>query len=75
MPKILVGEQPFCAAFQKISGSERVSKKRVNEDQMFQSKIFCLTVPKSLLGEQPFCVVFQKVSGSEKVLKKSGKEY
>ena len=75
MPKILVGEQPFCAAFQKISGSERVSKKRVKEDQMFQSKIFCLTVPKSLLGEQPFCVVFQKVSGSEKVLKKSGKEY
>ena len=61
--------------FQEISGREKVLEKRGKEDQMFQSKIFCLTVPKNLVGEQPFCAVFQKVSGSEKVLKKSGKEY
>ena len=74
MPKNLVGEQPFCAAFQKISGSEKVLKKRGKEYQRFQSKTFCLTVPQIWVGEA-FCAVFQKICISEKVLKKRGKEY
>ena len=74
MPKILVGEQPFCAAFQKFSGSENVLKKRGKEYQRFQSKTFCLTVPQNWVGEA-FCAVFQKISDGEKVLKKRGKEY
>ena len=72
MPKTLVGEQPFCAVFQKISGSEKVSKKSGRSINSF-SPFFCLTVPKILLGEQPFCAVFQRNSGSEKVLKKRGR--
>ena len=74
MPKKLVGEA-LCAVFQKISDSEKVLEKRGKEDQMFQSKIFCITVPKNLVGEQPFCAMFQKICVSEKVLKKRGKEY
>ena len=73
MPKTLVGEQPFCAVFQKISGSEKFFKKRGKEYQEFQSKVFCLKVPESLVGEQPFCAVFQNFSGSEKVLKNWGR--
>ena len=72
--KNLVGEQPFCAVFQKISGSEKVLEK-TREYREFSWRVFCITVPKNLVGEQPFCVVFQKVSGSEKVFKKMGKEY
>ena len=66
MPKNLVGDQPFCAVFQKISGSEKVLKKWGKEYYNFQSKVFCLTVPKFLVGEQPFCAAFKKISGSEK---------
>ena len=75
MPKILVGEEPFCAVFQRFSGSEKVLKKRGKEYQRFQSKTFCLTVPETLGGEQPFCAVFRKFFGMEKNLKKRGKEY
>ena len=32
VPKRLVGEQPFCAVFQKISGGEKVLKKMVKEE-------------------------------------------
>ena len=39
-----VGE-PFCAMFQKISGSQKFMDKR-GEDKGLPSKIFCLTVPK-----------------------------
>ena len=74
VPKILLVEQPFCAAFQKNSGGEKVLKKRGKEYQRFQSKTFCLTVPRNLVGEA-FCAVFQKISGMEKVLKKRGKGY
>ena len=73
VPKRLVGEQPFCAVFQKISGSENVLKKWGKEYYNFQSKVFCLTVQKFLVGEQPSCAVFQRISGSEKILKKRGK--
>ena len=66
---------PFCAVFQRNSGSEKVLKKRGKEYQKFLSKVFCLSVPKNLVGEQPFSAVFQKMSGSENVLKKRGKEY
>ena len=50
MPKNLVGE-PFCAVFQKNSGSEKLMDKKRGEFQDFQSKIFCLTVPKISVGE------------------------
>ena len=66
MPTNLVGEQPFCAAFQKIPGSESILKKGGKGYQKFQSIVFCLTVPKIWLGEQHFCAVFQRISGSEK---------
>ena len=67
MPKILLGDQPFCAAFQKISGSEKVLKKRGKQYQEFSWRVFCLTVPNNLAGEQLFCAVFQRISGSEKI--------
>ena len=50
VPKIWLGEKPFCAVFQRISGSEKVLKRRGKEYQKFQSKLFCLTVPKILVG-------------------------
>ena len=74
MPKIWLGEQPFCAVFQKNSGSEKVLEKK-GEYQEFPWNVFCLTVPTNLVGEQPFCAVFQKNSGSENVLKKRSNEY
>ena len=74
VPKYLVGEQPFSAVFQKISGSEKLLEKQ-GVYQEFPWKVFCLTVPTNLVREQPFCAVFQKMSGSENVLKKRGKEY
>ena len=64
MPNNLVGEQPFCAVFQKIPGSEKVLEKK-GEYQKFSWKVFCLTVLKNLVGEQRFCAVFQRISGSE----------
>ena len=49
MPKIFVGE-PFCAVFQKISGSEKVNGSERGEYQDFLSKIICLTVRKNSVG-------------------------
>ena len=63
MPKNFVGE-PFCAVFQKNSGSEKFMDKRGGEFQDFQSKIFCLTVPKNSVGEA-FAVAI--ISGIEKI--------
>ena len=57
VPKILLVEQPFCAAFQKISGSEKVLKSRGKEYQRFQSKTFCLTVPKKIGRGSLLCCV------------------
>ena len=65
VPKKLLVEQPFCAAFQKISGSEKVSKKRGKEYQRFQSKTFCLTVPKNLVGK-PSVLCFRKFLTAKK---------
>ena len=66
MPKNFVGE-PFCAVFQKISGSQKVyGYGGGGEYEEFPSKNFCLTVLKNFVGE-PFYAVFQKISGSEKV--------
>ena len=62
--EIFIGEQPFSAVFQKISGSEKVLDKK-GEYQELPWKVFCLTVPKNFVGEQPFCAVFQRISGSE----------
>ena len=71
--EIFLGEQPFSALFQKISGSEKVLEKK-GEYQELPRKASCLTVPKNFVGEQPLCAVFQKISASEKVLKKREKE-
>ena len=60
VPKNFAGE-PFCAVFQKISGSQKFMDKR-GEYQDFPSKIFCLTVPKLFVGE-PFS--FSPLSGIE----------
>ena len=50
MAKIFVGE-PFCAVFQKISGSEKVNgSEMLGEYQDFLSKIICLTVRKNSVG-------------------------
>ncbi len=69
MAKKFRGE-PFCAVFQKTSGSEIFMDKR-GVCQYFPSKNFCLRVPKKFIGE-PFCAVFQKISGSEKFMDKRG---
>ena len=74
MPNNLVGEQPFCAVFQKFLATRKFLKKRGKEYQRFQSKTFCLRVPQNWVGEA-FCAVFHKISDSEKVLKKRWKEY
>ena len=49
VPKIFEGE-PFCAEFQKISGTEKVWRNGGGGYQDFTSKIFCLTVPKISVG-------------------------
>ena len=66
VPKHFV-EEPFCAVFQKISGSEKWIRAR-GKYQDFPSKSFCLTVPKKLVGE-PFSVSF--ISGICRILKSS----
>ena len=63
VPKNLVGE-PFCAVFQKISGSEKVWIRGGGEYQDFPSKIFGLTVPKNFVGIPS---MFQKNWGIEKL--------
>ncbi len=51
LPKIFVG-QPFCAVFQKFSGSEKVyGENRGGEYQDFPSNNFSLTVPKNFVGQ------------------------
>ena len=64
VPKNFVG-QPFCAVFQKFSGSEKFYGEKGGTSRFFCRKI-CLSLPKNFVG-QPFCAVFQKFSGSEKV--------
>ena len=45
-------EEPFCAVFQKNSGSQTVyGKEGGGEYQELPSKFFCLTVPKNFVGE------------------------
>ena len=45
-------EEPFCAVFQKISGSKKSLRRRRREKyQDFGSKIYCLTVPRTFVGE------------------------
>ena len=69
MPKNFVGE-PFCAAFQKISGSQKFMDKRGGGKYPdFPSKVFCLTVPKIFVGE-PFSVSL--FSGVEKIRASEG---
>ncbi len=50
MPKNFVG-QPFCAVFQKFSGSEKVYGEKGEGYHDFPSKNFFLTVPKSFSVE------------------------
>ena len=48
--------EPFCAVFQKTSGSEKFSDKNGGgEHQDSPSNSFCITVPKNFIGE-PFSV-------------------
>ena len=62
VPKNFVGE-PFCAVFQKVSGSEKFMDKGEREYQDFPSKISCHTVPKNFVAES-FSVSI--ISGIEK---------
>ena len=64
VPKNFVGE-PFCAVFQKISGSQKFMDKRGGggEYQDFPSKNCCLTVPKNVVDIPS---MFQKNWGIEK---------
>ena len=68
VPKHFV-EEPFCAVFQKISGSKKVYGQEMGEYQDFPSKIVCLTVPKNFVGE-PFRVSL--ISGIEKLYASEG---
>ena len=65
--KKLVGE-PFCAVFQRTSGTENFMDKR-GQYQKFPSKIFRLTVPKISVGEH-FTVAI--ISAIEKVWIRGG---
>ena len=65
VPKNFIGG-PFCAVFQKISGSEKnYGTGGGGEYQDFPSKEFCLTVPKNFV-EEPDCV--SENFGSRKTL-------
>ena len=69
VPKNFVGE-PFCAVFQKISGSEKfMDKTGGGEYQGLPSKVFCFTEPKISAGES-FTVAL--ISGIEKVWIRGG---
>ena len=68
VPKKFVGE-PFCAVFQKISGSEKLYGSEGGEYQNFLSKIYCLLKPKNFVGE-PFSVSL--ISGIEKFYASEG---
>ena len=55
MPRNFLAE-PFCAVFQKISGSEKVyGEEGGGKYQDFPSKNFCFTVPRNFVRE-PFRV-------------------
>ena len=69
VPKNFLGE-PFCAVFQKNSGSEKVYGKRGGEFQYFLSEIFCLTVPNFSVEGGSFTVAIS--SGNEKVSIRGG---
>ena len=72
VPKNLVGE-PFCAAFQKISGSEKVYDKTGGEEfQDISSNIFCLTVPKIFVGGILLCFINFGYRSIEKVWIRGG---
>ena len=52
--------------FRNFSVAKKFMERRGwGEYQVFQSKIFCLTVPTTSVGKS-FCAVFQKISGSGK---------
>ena len=65
MPKTFVKE-PFCAEFQKKSGSEKVYGKEDGGVSRLAVDIFCLNKPKTFVGD-PFCDVFQKTFGRGQV--------
>ena len=62
--------QPFCAVFQKLSGSENFMIKW-GEYQDFPSKNFSLTVPKKFVG-QPCCAVIRIFPVAKKFMDKRG---
>ena len=69
MPKSFLGE-PFCAVFQKTSGSEKVyGEEGGGEYQDFPSKNFRLTLAEKFVGE-PFSK--SAVSGVEKIYASDG---
>ena len=61
--------EPFCAVFQKTSGSEKFSDKKGGGASRFSVEFFCITVPKNLIGE-PFSVSLN--SGIEKLYASEG---
>ena len=63
MPKKFA-EEPFCAVFQKSSGSEKIYGQEGGKCQNFPSKFFCLKVPKNFVGEPSSLSL---ISGIEKV--------
>ena len=68
IPKNFV-EEPFCAVFQKNSGSEKVFvQEGGGEHQNFPSKIFCLSA--KILRRESFTVAL--ISGTEKVWIRGG---
>ena len=42
--------EPFCAVFQKTSGSEKFSDKKGGEHQDSPSIFFCVAMPKNFIG-------------------------
>ena len=65
MPKNFV-EEPFCAVFQKLCGTENVYGQEEGGVSRYFVEYFRLAVPKKI-PEEPFCAVLQINSGSETV--------
>ena len=73
VPKYLVGEQPFSAVFQKISGSGKCLKETRGVSKASLESFLSHSAEKFRRGSTLMCV-FEKISGSEKVLKNREKE-
>ena len=73
MPKNLLGEQPFCAMFQRISGSEKVMKKRGGVLKV-SVKCFLFLGAENFVGRTTLLCCVSENFWQRKSFEKEGKE-